>query len=79
MDPPAVRKPGKDPIHGQREYTAPHSRIRIRVENSIQRTKIFRIAKEQYRNDRNKCGHIINNIVCGVVNRAILLKRAGVL
>ena len=49
------------------------------VENAIRRTKIFRIAKEKYRNNRNKYGHNIHDIVCGVVNQTILLKRAGVL
>ena len=59
--------------------TDPHSRIRVRVENAIRRTMIFRFAKEKYRNDRRKYDHIIHEIVCGVVNQTILLKRAGVL
>ena len=75
---PVVRMPGKDLTPDQREYNKAHSRIRIRVENTIRRTKIFRIAKEKYRNDRRKYDHV-NDIVCGLVNQTVLLKRAGVL
>ncbi len=75
---PVVRKPGEDLTPDQREYNKAHSRIRIRVENAIRRIKIFRIAKEKYRNDRRKYDHI-NDVVCGVVNQTILLKRAGAL
>ena len=71
--------PGKDLTPDQREYNKAHSRIRIRVENTIRRTKIFRIAKEKYRNDRRKYDRIIHDIVCGLVNQTVLLKRAGVL
>ena len=71
-----TRKPGKDLTPDQREYNKAHSRIRIRVENAIRRIKIFRIAKEKYRNRRSKYD-LIMDIVCGVVNQAILLKRAG--
>ena len=59
--------------------TGTHSRIRIRVENTIRRTTIFRIAKEKYRNDRRKYDRIIHDMVCGVVNQTILLKRSGTL
>ena len=55
-----------------------HSRVRIRVENAIQRVKIFRIMKEKCRN-RLKKYDVINDIVCGLVNQAILLKRDGLL
>ena len=51
--------------------------LRIRVENAIRRIKIFRIAKEKYRNDRRKYDHIIHDVVCGVVNQTTLRKRAG--
>lgn len=73
-----TRKPGKDLTPDQREYNKAHSRIRIRVENAIRRIKIFRIAKEKYRNKRNKYD-LIMDVVCGVVNQTILLKSAGFL
>ena len=76
--PPAVRKSDEDLTVNQREYNRAHSRIRIRVKNAIQRIKIFRIAKKKYRNGRRKYGQN-NDIVCGAVNQAILLKRAGAL
>lgn len=55
----------------------PHSRIRTHVGSATLRvTKIFRIAKERYRNRLGKYDRI-NDVFCGVLNRAILLKRAG--
>ena len=75
---PFKRKPGKDLTPGQRAYNRAHSRVRIRVENGIRRVKTFRIMKEIYRNKLKKYDRI-NDIVCGVVNQAILLKRDGII
>ena len=75
---PFRRQPGKDLTPEQRTFNREHSRVRIRVENGIRRTKIFRIMKERYRNRLHKYDRI-NDIVCGVVNQAILMKRAGTL
>ena len=75
---PFRRQPGKDLTPEQRAFNREHSKVRIRVENGIRRTKIFRIMKERYRNRLRKYDHI-NDIVCGVVNQAILMKRAGIL
>ena len=75
---PFRRQPGKDMTPEQRAFNREHSRVRIRVENGIRRTKIFRIMKEQYGNRLRKYDRI-NDIVCGVVNQAILMKRAGTL
>ncbi len=52
--------------------------VRIRVENGIRRVKTFRIMKEIYRNKLEWYDRI-NDIVCGVVNQAILLKRDGII
>ena len=75
---PFKRKPGRDLTPEQRAYNRAHSRIRIRVENGIRRVKVFRIMKETYRNKLKKYDRI-NNIACGVVNQAILLKRDGII
>ena len=75
---PIKRKPGKDLTPNQREYNRAHSRIRIRVENAIRRIKTFRIMKDRYRNRLGRYDRI-NDIVCGVVNQTILMKRAGTL
>ena len=71
---PIRRRPGKDKTPAERAYNRAHSRVRIRVENAIRRVKIFRIMKERYRN-RLKKYDVINDIVCGLVNQAVLLKR----
>ena len=75
---PIKRKPGKDLTPNQREYNRAHSRIRMRVENAIRRIKTFRIMKDRYRNRLGRYDRI-NDIVCGVVNQTILMKRAGTL
>ena len=75
---PIKRKPGKDLTPNQREYNRAHSRIRIRVENAIRRIKTFRIMNDRYRNRLGRYDRI-NDIVCGVVNQTILMKRAGTL
>ncbi|MBI1658983.1 MAG: hypothetical protein IS632_09485, partial [Thaumarchaeota archaeon] len=75
---PIRRRPRKDRTPAERAYNRAHSRVRIRVENAIRRVKIFRIMKERYRN-RLKKYDVINDIVCGLVNQAILLKRSGLL
>ena len=75
---PFKRMPGKDLTPEQRAYNKAHSRVRIRVENGIRRVKIFRIMKERYRNKLKKYDRI-NDIACGVVNQAILMKRDGIL
>ena len=75
---PFKRKPGKDLTPEQRVYNRAHSRVRIRVENGIRRVKIFRIMKERYRNKLKKYDRI-NDIVCGVVNQAILMRRDGII
>ena len=75
---PIKRRPGKDRTPAERAYNRAHSRVRIRVENAIRRVKIFRIMKERYRN-RLKKYDVINDIVCGLVNQAILLNRDGLL
>ena len=75
---PFKRKPSKDLTLEQRAYNRAHSRIRIRMENGIRRVKVFRIMKETYRNKLEWYDRV-NDIVCGVVNQTILLKRDGIL
>ena len=48
------------------------------MESAIWRIKTFRIMKDRYRNRLGRYGRI-NDIVCGVANQTILMKRAGTL
>ncbi len=75
---PIKHMPGKDRTPVERAYNRAYSRVRIRVENAIRRVKIFRIRKEMYRN-RLKKYDAINDIVCRLVNQAILLKRNSII
>ena len=73
---PFKRRPSRDLPPGQRVYNRVLSRVRIRVENDIQRAKVFWIMKE-YMSRLKKYDHI-NDIVCGRSTRP-LLKRGGTL
>jgi IS5 family transposase len=68
----ATELPYKKPKGGtldkeQRQYNTALSRVRVPVENTIRRLKIFRILKETYRNKRKAYGQKIN-IIAGLVN-----------
>jgi IS5 family transposase len=68
----ATELPYKKPKGGkldkeQRQYNTALSRVRVPVENTIRRLKIFRILKETYRNKRKAYGEKFN-IVAGLVN-----------
>ena len=65
------RKPGKSLTREEKEYNRALSRIRIRVEHTIRRVKIFRIMGDRYRNPRRKYA-IIRDIVCGLANMKLL-------
>ena len=60
------RKPGKKLTTAEKEYNKALAKIRIRVEHTIRRVKVFRMIGDRYRNPRKKY-MIINNIVCGLV------------
>ena len=70
--------PGKDLTPEQRAYNRSHCIVRIHEENAIRRVKVFRIMKERYRNKLKKYDRI-NDVVCGVVNQTVLMKRDGII
>lgn len=71
------RRPGEGRTLSEGTSNRAHSRIRISYQNAIQKVNVFWIM-EMYRN-RLKEYDVINDIVCGLVDQAILLKRDGLL
>ena len=76
---PIKKKPGLDLTPLEKGYNRIHSKIRVRVEHAIRRVKTFRImgGGGVYRNPLKKYDRA-NDIVCGLVNQRVLLKRAGI-
>ena len=74
---PIKKKPGLELTLRERLQQNP-LKVRVRVEHAIRRVKTFRImGGGVYRNPLKKYDRV-NDIVCGLVNQRVLLKRAGI-
>ena len=71
---PIKKKPGLELTPMEKGCNKIHSKIRVRVEHAIRRVKTFRMMdwNQLKKYDRT------NDIVCGLVNQRVLLKRAGI-
>lgn len=69
-----TKKPRKGDLpDGERQHNRLLARIRVIVEHSIRRLKIFRILAERYRNRRKRFGLRLN-LIAAIINDELMLR-----
>lgn len=69
-----IKKPRKlDLPDSERQHNRLLAQIRVTVEHSIRRLKIFRILAERYRNRRQRFGLRLN-LIAAIINDELLLR-----
>jgi hypothetical protein len=65
---PTKKPKGKELTPEQKEYNTEVSKVRVKVEHTIGRVKIFRIVKETLRNWKQEFKDLVMQICCGLAN-----------